>query len=213
MKNVFFDLDGTLTDSGEGIINSIKYALNKLEQPEADLETLRKFIGPPLMDSFQDYTGLSKENAKLGMIYYREYYEVKGLYENKLYDDVKHLLESLKENKRNIYLTTSKPEPYAKQILKHFAIDEYFSDVYGASMDETMSEKTFIIQNALENISPKVNPQETLMVGDRSYDMSGGKDHGLTTVGVLYGFGSEEELKNSGADFIINKPLDLLNYI
>lgn len=213
METIFFDLDGTLTDSGLGITRSIAYALEKLGQEIPDQGILEKFIGPPLADSFQIYTGLTAKEAQKGIDFYREYYSVTGIYENYLYTGILELLTTLKERGFEIYLTTSKPEFYAKKILTHFEIDKFFSGVFGASMDEKLSEKTEIIKNALNTITPKVNPEKTLMVGDRSYDILGAKDHGLHSCGVLYGFGTQEELKAAGAEFLIHKPLDLLTIL
>lgn len=213
MKNVFFDLDGTLTNSALGIIKSIAYALEKLGKPVPDKKTLELFIGPPLLDSYMKISGLTKEEGEKGIILFREYYGVKGIYENSLYSDILELLEELKKREIAIYLTTSKPEDYAKRILKHFKIDSYFLGVYGASDDEKMSEKEYIIKRALETIQPKPALKETLMVGDREYDILGATKNGLKSVGVLYGFGSLEELKKAKASYLIEKPLDLLNYV
>lgn len=213
METIFFDLDGTLTDSGLGITRSIAYALNKLGKEIPDQGILEKFIGPPLADSFQTYTGLTPEEAQQGIDFYREYYSVTGIYENSLYTGIPELLRDLKKKDLDLYLTTSKPEFFAKKILVHFEIAEFFSGVFGASMDEKLSEKTEIIKNALQTITPTVSPCKTLMVGDRSYDILGAKDHGLHSCGVLYGFGTKKELEKAGADFLINTPGELLTIL
>ncbi len=213
MDTIFFDLDGTLTDSGLGITRSVAYAIDKLGQKPLDQKTLELFIGPPLLDSYMKFVGLSKKEAQKGIELYREYYAVTGIYENALYPEVKELLEKLKNQNCRIFLTTSKPKFYAEQILKHFEIDAYFDGVYGATMDEKLSEKEYIIKDALTNALPKVNPQTTLMVGDREYDILGAKANGLKSVGVLYGFGSQEELEQAGADVLIETPLELLKHI
>lgn len=213
MKNIFFDLDGTLTDSGLGITKSISYALEKLGKPVPAKKTLELFIGPPLLESYMKICGLTKEEGEKGIDLFREYYSVKGIYENNLYPDIIELLKELKKRDKAIYLTTSKPEEYAKRILKHFEIDSYFSGVYGAFDDEKMSEKEYIIKRALETIQPKPTLEETIMIGDREYDIVGATKNGLQSVGVLYGFGSLDELKKANATYIIEKPLDLLAYV
>ena len=201
MKQIFFDLDGTLTDPGVGITNSVMHALKTYGIVEEDREKLYPFIGPPLPDSFQQYYGFSKEKSLEAVDRFREYFSVKGLFENEIYPGIPHLLARLKEEGKKIHLATSKPEVFAKKILEHFKIDSYFTVICGASLDESKhSEKTAILKDALSRSG--ADPRESIMVGDRKYDILGGRAYGMKTVGVLYGYGSREELSEAGAHFV-----------
>lgn len=206
-----FDLDGTLTDSGEGIMNSIRHALDKFGITEYDEAVLRKFIGPPLAECFQKYFDLSPEEARTGIDYYREYYTAGGMFENAVYDGVKELLEGLKAQGKTLLVATSKPELFAKQILEHFELAQYFDCIAGASMDETRVRKDEVIAYALQQYQG-VELEDAVMIGDRSHDIMGGKANGMDTIGVLYGFGSREELEEAGADWIVERPEEILSY-
>ena len=209
MKDViFFDLDGTITDSGDGIKNSAAYALNKFGIPTPDRDELNKFIGPPLVESFRNLFGMSNEDADLAVVYYREYYAVKGMFENSLYDGVTEMLEALKKAGKTIVLATSKPEIYANQILKYFEIYDYFTHVCGAEMDHKRTDKHEVIEYALET-SGITDRSRVIMVGDRHYDIDGAKKSHLDSIGVTFGYGSESELTSAGADFIVNDAKEL----
>ena len=145
-KYILFDLDGTLTDSSGGITKSVQYALKHFNISVEDLNELRKFIGPPLSDSFKEFYNFNDEMANIGMIKYREYYADKGIYDNKLYNGIIELLQTLKENNKEIILATSKPEVYAKKILKYFKIDKYFTFIAGADFEETRVKKGDVIK-------------------------------------------------------------------
>ena len=174
MKHIFFDLDGTLTDPGIGITNSVMHALKTYGIIEEDREKLYPFIGPPLPDSFEYYYGFSKEKSLEAVDRFREYFSVKGLFENEIYPGIPRLLARLQEAGRKIHLATSKPEVFARKILEHFEIDSYFTEICGASMDERKhSEKTAILKDALSRSG--ADPQESIMVGDRKYDILGGR--------------------------------------
>ena len=203
MKNVlFFDLDGTLTDSGLGIMNSVKYSLNKFGIKEEDEKTLKSFIGPPFTEMVKEYYGFTQEEAIKAIGYYREYFTDKGIFENSLYQGVKEVLKNLKNAGKSIYLATSKPTVFAEKILKYFDIYKYFDGVYGAMLDGSLMHKDDIIKFALD--SEKVDVNNAVMIGDRRYDVEGGKKFNLTTVGVLYGYGDKEELQKAGADYIVD---------
>ncbi|MBO5041147.1 MAG: HAD family hydrolase [Clostridia bacterium] len=205
---VFFDLDGTLTDSGDGIKNSAAYALNKFGIPVPKRDELNKFIGPPLVGSFRNLFGMSDEDADLAVVYYREYYAVKGIFENSLYDGVTDMLEALKKAGRTIVLATSKPEIYANQILKYFNIYDYFTHVCGAEMDHKRTDKHEVIEYALETAGV-TDRSRVVMVGDRLHDIQGAKKSHLDSIGVTFGYGSEAELKEAGADYIVNDAKEL----
>ena len=211
-KYILFDLDGTLTDPGLGITNSVMYALKKFNIEVEDRASLYKFIGPPLLDSFQIYYGMSKEESELALKYYREYFRPHGLYENEVYGGVEELLKTLKAHGKTIILATSKPEEFAVEILRHFQLDKYFDFVAGATMDEKRVKKADVITYALE--SCKVADLDTaIMVGDREHDVLGAKQVGLESIGVLYGYGDLEELNNAGASYIAKDAEDILKIV
>lgn len=211
-KYLLFDLDGTLTNPGLGITNSVMYALRKFDINVEDRTSLYKFIGPPLRDSFEEYYGFSSEQSELALQYYREYFSKQGLYENEVYDGIADLLMQLKEKGKSLIVATSKPETFATEILRHFNLYDYFDFVAGATMDVTRNKKADIIRYALESchISEK---SSVVMIGDREHDMIGAKENGLDSLGVLFGYGSYDELKAAGATFIAEKPMDILGYV
>ncbi|WP_244835289.1 HAD family hydrolase [Clostridium sp. BJN0001] len=210
--HILFDLDGTITDSCTGIINSIIYSLKYFGIDEKNMEKLKKFIGPPLLESFSKYYGFNKEKSQKALYKYREYYADKGIFENFLYDGIEDLLRRLKEKGIHIVLATSKPEVYAKKILKYFNIDKYFDFVSGADFEETRVNKDEIIYYALKELNI-TNKSKVIMIGDRQYDILGAKKNGIKSIGVLYGFGTLEELKTNGADFIAKNVSDIFKII
>lgn len=201
-KYILFDLDGTLTDPSVGITKSVEYALNKFKIAVEDREELKKFIGPPLINSFIEFYNFSKEDAVEAVRIYREYFSVKGIFENKLYNGIKDMLEKLKKHDKILILATSKPEKFAKQILKYFEIKQYFDIICGATMDEKLCEKNDIIRYALSKI--KNFEGNAIMVGDRKFDILGAKENLIDSIGVTYGFGSEKELLLAGANYIVS---------
>ena len=201
-QTILFDLDGTITDSAPGIINSAAYALNKFGIPVEDRSTLRRFIGPPLQQSFMQFYGLSADEGKLGIKYYREYYTTKGIFENALYDGIPELLGALKAAGKRVLLATSKPEPFAVQILEHFGIAQYFDLIAGATLDEKRVEKPDVIAYALASAGI-TEVSQCVMVGDRKHDILGANQFGMDSVGVLYGYGDEAELAGAGATHIV----------
>ena len=209
---ILFDLDGTITDSGEGITKSVQYALKYFDILVNNLEDLRKFIGPPLKESFKEYYKFDEEKANIALVKYREYYADKGIYENSLYDGIIEILEKLKKNGKTIILATSKPEVYAKQILKYFKIDKYFTFVAGSDFDETRVRKGDVIKYALEGA--KISDlSKVIMVGDREHDIIGSKENNIKSIGVLYGFGDVIELTQARADYVANNINELLNIL
>ncbi len=207
-KYILFDLDGTLTDSGPGIMNSVIYALERFNIKVADRNTLRPFIGPPLTDSFQRFMGSSREEAEKAVAYYREYYTDKGMFENTVYDGVPRLLETLLKQDMHLILTTSKPEVYAKQIMEHFDLARYFEMIAGSCLDGTRVKKAEVIRYALENRAI-TDLSKTIIVGDREHDVMGAKATGISSLGVLYGYGDREELEHAGADYIAETVADI----
>ena len=206
---ILFDLDGTLTDPGIGITNSVAHALAHWNIEVADRAELYKFIGPPLSDSFMRYYGFSEEDAIHAIAVYREYFSVKGLYENEVYPGIPELLESLKAQGKTVVLATSKPEKFAVEILRHFGLYDYFDIIAGASMDESRNKKADVIAYA---ISQMKNPDlsRMIMIGDREHDILGAKQIGIDSIGVLYGYGDRAEHEKAGATYIAEKVEDIL---
>ena len=209
---VFFDLDGTLTNSELGITKSVQHALKKFGIEVEDRTVLRPFIGPPLGESFRVYYGLSKEESEKAIEYYRERFSVKGLYENEVYTGVEKMLQTLKESGKKLIIATSKPEKFTIMILEHFDLLKYFDYVAGATMDGSRGEKADVIRYALE-ISGVEDKSEAIMVGDRKFDVLGAKENGLRSIGVLYGFGDREELTEAGADYIVECAEDIVRLL
>lgn len=207
-NTILFDLDGTITDTGVGITNGIMYALDKFDIHVKDRTELYRFIGPTLVDSFMQFYGFSNEDAHTAIEYYREYYRPKGIYENTLYDGIKELLESLKNAGKTILLATSKPEEFAKNILKQHKIDGYFTYIAGATFDGRINTKEQVIEYALESANIK-DKSDILMVGDRKFDVIGAKQIGIDCVGVLFGYGNREELTEAGAEYIAENTDDI----
>lgn len=206
-KYILFDLDGTLTDPAEGIANSVMYALDKFGVKE-ERSNLHRFIGPPLWSSFEKFYGFTKEKSNEAVEYYREYFKEKGMFENLVYDGISELLKGLKNSGKIILVATSKPEAFAVQILKHFELYEYFEFAAGATLDGSRSQKADVIRYALESCNiAELN--EVVMIGDREHDIIGAKIVGVDSIGVLYGYGGLDELKNTGANFIAEKVEDL----
>lgn len=207
---VLFDLDGTLTESGIGITRSVSYALEKHGIWERDQKKLDRFVGPPLIDSFMRFYGFSAEQARQAVEDYREYYAVKGIFENRVYNGVVPMLEKLSSAGVRCVLATSKPEGYALKILEYFGLLPYFSAVAGATMDETRTGKAEVIAYALQKLEPGCR---AIMVGDREHDILGASANGLNSIGVLYGYGSREELENAGATHLAAAAEDILQYL
>lgn len=205
---LLFDLDGTLTDSAEGILNSVVYALKKRGFSVPEQAVLLKFVGPPLLDSFQRYCGLSREQAVTAVADYREYFTEKGWCENRVYEGIPEVLASLKAEGRMLIVATSKPEPFAKRIAEHFGLSQYFDRVIGSSLDGKIKEKGQVIDLALRNIG-REHQTETLMIGDREHDVKGAEEHALPCLGVLYGYGSRQELMQAGAAAVCEQVRDL----
>lgn len=198
---IFFDLDGTLTDPGLGITSSVAHALRRAGIMPPPLQELYPFIGPPLVDSFVKYYGMTHEEGRTAVDWFREYFRDRGIFENEVYPGIESMLARLREAGKTLVLATSKPEEFALRILDHFGLRQYFSCVTGASMDETLSRKDEVIALALTRCKP-ADLNRVIMVGDRLHDIEGAKKNGLAAIGVLYGYGSREELETAGANEI-----------
>lgn len=193
-KAILFDLDGTLTESGEGITKSVQYALEKLGRPEEDLEKLKVFVGPPLMEQFMKYAGFDQETARRAVEYYRGRYSDVGIYENRLYPGVENMLRTLKGKGYRLAVASSKPEYFVKQILEYFHLTDCFEEIVGSEMNGSRTSKSEVIEETLSRLGMSGNRREAVMVGDREHDVIGAKTCGLDCVAVSYGYGSMDEL-------------------
>ena len=209
---ILFDLDGTLTDPGPGITNCVAYALEKFGIHPAGREELYPYIGPPLVPSFQEFHGLTADQAEQALGYYRERFSVTGLYENAVYPGIPALLAALREQGRTLIVATSKPEEFTNRILEHFGLAEYFAFVAGNTLEEKRPTKEAVIAYAREHF-PDISGENAVMAGDRRFDVEGAHACGLPAVGVLYGYGSAAELTAAGADALATDVTALSHFL
>ena len=209
---MLFDLDGTLTESGEGITKSVQYALEKIGKPEEDLEKLKVFVGPPLMEQFMKYAGVDEATGRKAVEFYRERYEVKGIYENHPYESVEEMLQELKRKGYILAVASSKPEYYVTQILDYFKLSSYFDVVVGSEMNGARTSKSEVIEEALKRINMSDKRNEVLMVGDKEHDVLGARAAGLDCVAVAYGYGTQEELTEANPLKIVDSVDELLHF-
>jgi len=208
IKNVLFDLDGTLTDPGEGITRCLQYALCELGIECPAPAELHIHIGPPIRDALSII--LKTEDASLveeALRIYRVRFSVTGIYENEVYDGVPEMLEALRASSRRLYVATAKPLVFTERILKHFGLTNYFDGIYGSELNGHLDNKVDLIRHILK--SAELMSGETLMVGDRMYDIFGARENGCMSLGVTYGYGSEKELRNAGADLLCDSPKEI----
>ena len=208
-KTILFDLDGTLTDSGEGIINCAILALQHLSLPIPERETLRVFVGPPLHETFIKFGVPADKAAEAGAVYRSRYIPI-GMFENAPYPGIRELLEALKSQGHKLYVATSKPEWMAQEILKKFELDSYFDLICGATMDTSRTEKSQVIAYLLEQTG---EAGHTIMVGDTKYDVLGAAEHGIPTIGVAWGYGTVEDMQLAGAAAIATTTQELLELL
>ena len=205
-KTILFDLDGTITDSGEGIINCVIYALERFGLPIPERDSLRYFVGPPLHESFIKQ-GVPAERAEEAVAVYRERYVPTGMFENSPYPGIRKVLETLKTKGHTLYVASSKPEWMCIEILKHFNLDQYFEQICGATMDTSRTNKEAVIAYLIEQNGKTDN---MIMVGDTKFDVIGAKFHGIPCVGVSWGYGTVEEMEEAGASSVVYSMDDLL---
>ncbi|WP_304068148.1 HAD hydrolase-like protein [Megamonas hypermegale] len=209
-KYILFDLDGTLIDSGAGIIKGVKYALRKYGIEEENEAQLRTFVGPPLNQQFAKCYGFSAEKSMEAVKFFREYYETKGILENEMYAGIDKVLQKLKEQGKFLMVATSKPEKFAHNILAQHDLEKYFDFIGGSLTDGSRVTKIQVLDYVLKTNRIK-NPQEVLMIGDTKFDMLGAKHFNLASLAVTYGYGTEEELLEIKPDFVVNSPKEILH--
>ena len=210
-NNLIFDLDGTLTESGTGIKNSVRYTLEHYGLPMEDDASLTRYVGPPLVNSFQEYMGFTEQEAMEAIMVYRSYFTTKGMFENRVYDGVREMLTALQKAGKRMFIATGKPTVYSCRILEHFGLAEYFETVCGIDLNEVATEKDELINEVLD--FAHLRPEECVMIGDRKFDMIGANKVGVASIGVTYGYGSHEELQTAGASVIVDTVEQLQNLL
>ena len=200
---IAFDLDGTLTNPERGLVASFVYALGKMGVDYGEKAKLKRFIGPPIYEEWQRCFGFTPEESTKALLVFREYYSVYGWWDNEIYPGVKEMLEKLKRAGKKIILATSKPEVFAKKILELFDISIYFDFIGGAATDKTRDKKSEVLEYGLQSIGAR-DRSRVILVGDRIYDAEGAKICGIDSLGVLYGHGSEEEVRSGGFTLVAN---------
>jgi len=202
VKNIIlFDLDGTLTDPKVGITRSVQYALRHFDINVENPDDLCKFIGPPLRDSFKEFYGFDDDSAEIATEKYRERFRTTGIYENEIYDGMEDLLRKLKSSGKTLIVATSKPTDFAKIVLEHFNVDKYFSFISGSEMNGERTDKAEVLKYAFEKCNIH-DMSSCIMIGDRKFDIIGAKSVGISSIGVLYGYGGKEELMEADADYL-----------
>lgn len=209
MTAIYFDLDGTLTNPKPGITRSIQYALGKLDRAVPSEDELTRCIGPPLRASFKKLLG-TDDLADTALSLYRERFGDIGIFENEVYPGIERTLSVLAESGRRLLVATSKPVVYAERIIQHFKLAGYFERVFGSELDGARADKTELLGYALQ--ATRVDSARAIMIGDRSHDMIGARNNGMTAVGVLYGYGSKAELVDAGAHHVCATPQKLLDH-
>lgn len=212
LKYILFDLDGTLTDPAVGITSSVNHALKYFGKDVQDISQLNIYIGPPLIPSFQEFHGLSPDEAVAALDYYRERFVTKGIFENEVYEGIPGVLSKLKEDGCTLILATSKPEEFAEKILEHFDLAKYFDFVAGNTFDEARATKEAVLRYIIE-VYPDVCGRTAVMVGDRKYDTEGAAACGIDTIGCVFGYGDAEEHAAAGTKYIAESPQDIYRII
>ena len=208
-RTIFFDLDGTLTDPFVGITHSIQYALEKLDLEVPEANELAWCIGPPLLGTFETLIG--NDHASTAVAFYREHFSSVGLYENTPYPGIHDALSALQTTDTKLCVASSKPHIYVRQILEHFELIHYFSDVFGSELDGTRTDKSELLRFAL--LETQVPASHATMIGDRSHDIVGALENEIAPIGVLYGYGSADELRLAGANRFANTPNELITLL
>ncbi len=205
-ETVFFDLDGTITDSADGILNALRYMFDKLDFHNYENANLKRFIGPPIQSILMDEYGFTEDAANKALPFFREYYNEYGIFENRLYEGITKSIQKIADSGKAVYIATSKSEEQAHRVIEHFQLQNLFRGVFGANQQAGIRLKREVLAYALQNLG---HVQNAVMVGDRVYDVEGGRSIQAATVGVLYGYGGLTELETAGCDYVVDTPEDL----
>ncbi len=210
---VLFDLDGTLTDAGPGIINGMRIVFDHYGIPQPDEATMRSYLGPPLADTWRTYYGFTDEQIVESLAIYRDYYHDVGLFENAVFDGIPELLQQLNDDDIVLATATSKPGYSATRIIEHFGLRDHFAFIGAADLEGTRDSKALVIEHTLGELGASAGTHTILMVGDRHHDVHGARAHGIDTIGVLWGYGDADELTRAGAIAIVGEPEQLLTHL
>ncbi len=206
---VLFDLDGTLTDAAPGIVNGMRIVFDHFGIQQPDDATMRGYLGPPLADTWREYYSFSDEQITQALAIYREYYHDVGMFENEVFDGIPELLQQLNNDDVILATATSKPDFSATRIIEHFGLRDHFAFIGAANLEGTRDSKALVIEHTLEQLEASATTHRILMVGDRHHDVHGAREHGIDTIGVLWGYGDAEELTDAGAVALAPNPKEL----
>jgi len=205
---VLIDLDGTISDSSPGMLTGFRKVFNRFDMEQPSDESIRRHFGPPLAVTWREVYGMTDEQIVVGLEVYREYYHDVGMFENNLYDGVPELIKDLHDEGVTLSTATSKPEFSASRIIEHFGLREYFTFIGAADLAGTRDDKSAVIAHTLENLQASSQTRSIVMMGDRRHDVEGAREHGIDTIGVLWGYGTAEELSTAGAIALAERPRD-----
>jgi phosphoglycolate phosphatase len=205
---VLIDLDGTISDSSPGMLTGFRKVFDRFDMEQPSDESIRRHFGPPLAVTWREVYGMTDEQIVEGLEVYREYYHDVGMFENNLYDGVPELIKDLHGEGVTLSTATSKPEFSASRIIEHFGLREYFTFIGAADLAGTRDDKSAVIAHTLENLQTSSQTHSIVMLGDRRHDVEGAREHGIDTIGVLWGYGTAKELSTAGAIALAERPRD-----
>jgi phosphoglycolate phosphatase len=203
---VLFDLDGTLTDAAPGIVNGMRIVFDRFDIEQPDNATMRTYLGPPLAVTWREHYNFTDEQVTQALAIYREYYHDVGMFENEVFDGIPELLQQLNDDGITLATATSKPDFSATRIIEHFGLRDHFTFIGAANLEGTRDSKALVIEHTLDQLKASARTHRILMVGDRHHDVHGAKEHGIDTIGVLWGYGDAEELTEAGAVALVQDP-------
>ena len=210
---VLFDLDGTLTDAAPGIVNGMRIVFERFDIEQPDEATMRSYLGPPLAVTWREFYDFTNDQITEALAIYREYYHDVGMFENEVFDGIPELLEHLNNDGITLATATSKPDFSATRIIEHFGLREHFTFIGAANLEGTRDSKALVIEHTLDQLNATANSHSIVMVGDRHHDVHGAKEHGINTIGVLWGYGDSDELTEAGAIVLVSDTVALRDEI
>ena len=212
-KYLFFDLDGTLTDPAHGLVEGFVYAFKKLGIPYSDKEELKKYIGPPLYERWKEDFGMNDEDTDRAVLTFREYYNIYGWWDNKVYEGIREMLTALKASGKRLFVATSKPEDTARRVLSYFNLSDLFEYIGGAGTHKTRDKKWEVLSYVISTAGLDAEKDSCIMIGDRVYDKEGAAICGIDSLGVRWGHGTSEELDTAGFDYTVSTPAELVSLL